>query len=143
MATPPDNQLKSIERQIWARDKRAPAPVEQWDPEFRGDIDMRIAREEVFGPVLSVIPFTDEEEAIAIANDTRFGLAAGVWTRDLERALRCVDRIRAGTVWVNNYRSTSFTTPFGGYKESGFGRDLGEAALEQYTETKSVWVDLS
>lgn len=102
--------------------------------------DMRIAQEEVFGPVLCVIPFDDEDDALAIANDTDFGLAAGVWTRDLHRAIHCVDRLRAGTVWVNNYRSTSFATPFGGYKRSGLGREGGAEAIKEYLQTKSVWI---
>lgn len=102
--------------------------------------DMRIAQEEVFGPVLAVIPFRDEEEAIAIGNDVDFGLAAGVWTSDIGRALRMSDRLRVGTVWVNTYRAVSFTTPFGGYKRSGLGRENGLEAIKQYCETKSVWI---
>ena len=102
--------------------------------------DMRIAQEEVFGPVLSVLRFSDEDDAIRIANDVNFGLAAGVWTRDLHRALYCVDRVRAGTVWVNNYRATSFATPFGGYKRSGLGREGGVEAIKEYLQTKSVWI---
>jgi acyl-CoA reductase-like NAD-dependent aldehyde dehydrogenase len=102
--------------------------------------DMRIAREEVFGPVLSVIPFEDEDDALRIANDTVFGLAAGVWTRDLHRAFYVSDRLEAGTVWVNNYRATSFTTPFGGYKRSGVGREGGVEAVKEYLQTKSVWI---
>jgi aldehyde dehydrogenase (NAD+) len=102
--------------------------------------DMRIAQEEVFGPVLSVIKFKDEEDAIRIANDIRFGLASGVWTRSLHRAMFMSERLKAGTVWVNNYRSTSFTTPFGGYKHSGIGREGGIEAVKEYLETKSVWI---
>lgn len=102
--------------------------------------DMRIAQEEVFGPVLSVLKFTDEDDALRIANDVQFGLAAAVWTKDLHRALHCVDRLRAGTVWVNNYRSTSFATPFGGYKRSGIGREGGVEAIKEYLQTKSVWI---
>lgn len=102
--------------------------------------DMRIAREEVFGPVLSVLRFRDEEEAIRIANDTLYGLAAGVWTKDLRRTLFCVDRLRAGTVWVNNYRATSFAMPFGGYKSSGIGREGGVEAIKDYVQAKSVWI---
>jgi len=101
---------------------------------------MRIAQEEVFGPVLSVIKFKDEEDAIRIANDIRFGLAAGVWTRSLHRAMLMSQRVKAGTVWVNNYRSTSYTTPFGGYKDSGIGREGGVEAVKEYLETKSVWI---
>jgi acyl-CoA reductase-like NAD-dependent aldehyde dehydrogenase len=102
--------------------------------------DMRIAQEEVFGPVLSVIKFKDEEDAIRIGNDVRFGLAAGVWTKSLHRAMLLTERLRAGTVWVNNYRSTSFTTPFGGYKDSGVGREGGMDSIKEYMETKSVWI---
>jgi acyl-CoA reductase-like NAD-dependent aldehyde dehydrogenase len=102
--------------------------------------DMCIAQQEVFGPVLSVIPFRDEEEAIRLANDVDYGLAAAVWTRDLRRAMECVDRIQAGTVWVNNYRTTSFATPFGGYKRSGLGREGGVEAIKEYLQVKSVWI---
>jgi (Z)-2-((N-methylformamido)methylene)-5-hydroxybutyrolactone dehydrogenase len=102
--------------------------------------DMRIAQEEVFGPVLVVIPFDDEDDAVRIANDIRFGLAAAVWTRDLHRALSMTERIQAGTVWVNNYRATSFTSPFGGFKESGIGRESGVDAIREYLDTKCVWI---
>ena len=102
--------------------------------------DMRIAREEVFGPVLAVIPFDDEADALRIANDSLFGLAAGVWTQNLHRAFLMADRLQAGTVWVNNYRATSFTTPFGGYKRSGIGREGGVDAIKEYLQTKSVWI---
>ena len=101
---------------------------------------MRIAQEEVFGPVLAVIPFVDVEDAIAIANDVPYGLAAGVWTRDLRRVMVMTDRLKAGTVWVNNYRSTSFTSPFGGYKRSGVGRESGTEAIREYLHTKCVWI---
>ncbi|TVT48807.1 aldehyde dehydrogenase [Amycolatopsis rhizosphaerae] len=103
--------------------------------------DMRIAREEVFGPVAVVIGFTDEDDAVRIANDTSFGLAAGVWTRDLARAHRMTRRLRAGSVWVNNYRKTNYVAPFGGFKESGIGRENGFHAIEEYTEVKTVWID--
>jgi acyl-CoA reductase-like NAD-dependent aldehyde dehydrogenase len=103
--------------------------------------DMRLAREEVFGPIAAVITFEDEEDAIAIANDTDMGLAAGIWTKDVRRAHRVAGRLRAGTVWINNYRKTSYATPFGGYKLSGLGRENGPDALEEFTEVKSVWVD--
>ncbi|MGH7726731.1 MAG: aldehyde dehydrogenase family protein [Candidatus Eiseniibacteriota bacterium] len=105
--------------------------------------DMTIAREEIFGPVLAVLPFDGEDEAIRIANDTEFGLAAGVWTRDLKRGHRVAHRLEAGTVWVNAYNRYDTATPFGGYKQSGFGRDMGPEALEGYVQTKSVWIDLS
>ena len=101
---------------------------------------MRIAQEEVFGPVLSIIPFEDEDEAVEIGNDVAFGLAAGVWTSNMGRSLRMADRLRAGTVWVNTYRALSFTTPFGGYKRSGIGRENGLEAIKQYCEVKSVWI---
>jgi len=102
--------------------------------------DMRIAQEEVFGPVLCVIPFEDEQEAIRIGNDVLYGLAAGVWTKSLHRAMLMSEKLRAGTVWVNNYRATSVTTPFGGYKRSGVGRESGAEAIKEYLQTKSVWI---
>jgi aldehyde dehydrogenase (NAD+) len=102
--------------------------------------EMRIAQEEVFGPVLAVIPFKDEADAIRIGNDVAFGLAAAVWTRDLHRAMLLTDQLKAGTVWVNNYRATSFTSPFGGYKNSGIGRESGTEAVMEYVHTKTVWI---
>ena len=102
--------------------------------------DMRIAQEEVFGPVLSVIAFDDEDEAVSIANDVAYGLAAGVWTQDIGRAIRVSDAIQAGTVWVNTYRAVSFTSPFGGYKRSGLGRESGTEAIKEYLQVKSVWI---
>jgi acyl-CoA reductase-like NAD-dependent aldehyde dehydrogenase len=105
--------------------------------------DMRIAREEVFGPILSVIKFKDEADAIAIANDSRFGLAAAVWTQNVHRAHRVAHQLRAGTVWINAYRVVSYATPFGGYKESGIGRENGMDSIREYTETKSVYVELT
>jgi aldehyde dehydrogenase (NAD+) len=102
---------------------------------------MRIAQEEIFGPVLSVIPFRDEEEALAIANDTLYGLAAGVWTQNMRRALTMSSRLRAGTVWVNTYRAVSYMSPFGGFKMSGFGRENGQHAIDEYLQTKSVWIN--
>jgi acyl-CoA reductase-like NAD-dependent aldehyde dehydrogenase len=104
---------------------------------------MRIAQEEVFGPVLAVIPFKDDEEALAIGNDVIFGLAAGVWTEDMRRAITMSERLQAGTVWVNTYRAFSYTTPFGGYKRSGLGRENGQEAIHEYMQTKSVWISTS
>jgi acyl-CoA reductase-like NAD-dependent aldehyde dehydrogenase len=104
---------------------------------------MRIAKEEVFGPVLSVISFDDEDEAVGIANDTIYGLAAGVWTTSMRRALSMSERLEAGTVWVNTYRAVSYMSPFGGYKRSGIGRENGMEAIREYLQTKSVWIDTS
>jgi acyl-CoA reductase-like NAD-dependent aldehyde dehydrogenase len=104
---------------------------------------MRIAQEEVFGPVLAVIPFRDEEEALEIGNDVEFGLAAGVWTENMRRAITMSERLQAGTVWVNTYRAFSYTTPFGGYKRSGLGRENGQEAIQGYMQTKSVWISTS
>jgi aldehyde dehydrogenase (NAD+) len=105
--------------------------------------DMTIAREEIFGPVLSVIRFKDLEEVVRAANDTRYGLAAAVWTRDIKKAHRAARLLQAGTVWVNTYGLYDSAMPFGGYKMSGFGRELGRHGMMEYTQTKSVWVDLS
>jgi acyl-CoA reductase-like NAD-dependent aldehyde dehydrogenase len=115
-------------------------------PTIFGDVDpgMTIAREEVFGPVLAVLTFQDGEAGAAqLANRTIYGLAAGIWTRDIKKALRTARAVKAGTVWVNTYNMYDAASPFGGFKQSGFGRDLGEQALEGYTQVKSVWVDLS
>ena len=102
----------------------------------------RIAREEIFGPVASVIPFDGESEAIRIANDTPYGLAAAVWTRDIYKAFRVVKSLRAGIIWVNHMQPTYVEAPWGGYKQSGFGRELGPWGLEEYLETKKVFVNL-
>ena len=132
-------------RDLRARRQEPPrprrGPVRRADDLHRRQAtSMRIAQEEVFGPVLAVIPFEDEAEAIAIGNDVAYGLAAAVWTRDLRRAMTMVDKLQAGTVWVNNYRATSFTSPFGGYKESGIGRESGTEAIKEYLHTKCVWI---
>jgi aldehyde dehydrogenase (NAD+) len=104
---------------------------------------MTIAREEIFGPVLSVIEFDDFDQAIAQANDTAYGLAAAVWTRDVKKAHRAARMLQAGTVWINAYNLYDAASPYGGYKASGFGRESGMSGLDFYTQTKSVWVDLS
>jgi (Z)-2-((N-methylformamido)methylene)-5-hydroxybutyrolactone dehydrogenase len=102
---------------------------------------MRIAQEEIFGPVLGIINFHDEEEAVAIANETNYGLAAGIWTGSIRRAVSVSARLRAGTVWVNTYRAVSYMSPFGGYKNSGFGRENGQHSIDEYLQTKSVWIN--
>ncbi|MBV8573752.1 MAG: aldehyde dehydrogenase family protein, partial [Acetobacteraceae bacterium] len=102
---------------------------------------MRIAREEVFGPLLSILRFESDDEAVAIANDTEFGLAAGIWTQSLARAIALPKRLHAGTVWVNAYRVVSYLAPFGGMKESGIGRENGAAAIYEYLEPKSVFIN--
>lgn len=104
---------------------------------------MTIAREEIFGPVLATIEFGDVDEAIARANDTMYGLAAAVWTRDVKKAHYVASKLQAGTVWVNTYNVYDTAAPFGGYKQSGFGREMSIHALEHYTQTKTVWVDLN
>ena len=102
--------------------------------------DFQIAREEVFGPIGVIIRFDDEAEAVGLANDTEFGLAAGLWTENIGRAHRIIPQLRAGTVWVNQYRTADFARPFGGYKQSGLGREVGLRALDPYTEVKSVYI---
>lgn len=105
--------------------------------------DMKVAAEEIFGPVLSIIPFADEEEAVAIANDTQYGLASGVWSENISRCLRMMRAIKSGVVWVNTYRVAAPQAPFGGMKESGFGRVRGEAGILEFTQTKNVFIDFS
>ena len=104
---------------------------------------MTIAQEEIFGPVLATMSFEDVDQAIALGNQTIYGLAAGVWTQDVKKAHKVAHGLKAGTVWVNTYNRYDPTTPFGGYKQSGFGRDLGMHALDGYTQVKSIWIDLS
>jgi aldehyde dehydrogenase (NAD+) len=104
---------------------------------------MRIAQEEIFGPVLSVIPWSDVDAMIAEANGVAYGLAAGVWTRDLSAAIRTAKALQAGTVWVNMYGYVGAGGPFGGYKESGFGRETAFETLSHYTQTKSVYIATS
>jgi betaine-aldehyde dehydrogenase len=114
------------------------------EPTIFYDVDnsARIAQEEIFGPVMSVIPFTDEADALRIANDTSYGLAAAVWTRDIFRALRVVKNLEAGIIWVNHMQPTYVEAPWGGYKMSGFGRELGKWGVEEYLETKQVYINL-
>jgi aldehyde dehydrogenase (NAD+) len=105
--------------------------------------ELKIAKEEIFGPVLPIIPFEGEEEAIRIANDTPYGLASGMQTGDLGRAIRLADKIKAGTVWINTWHKYHPSAPFGGYKMSGYGREQGAEALENYTQYKTVWLNLA
>jgi len=104
---------------------------------------MRVAQEEIFGPVVSVISFKDEDELIKQANDTIYGLSAGIWTRDITRAHRFAREIKAGVIWINTFNMFNAASPFGGFKQSGYGREMGRHALDLYTQIKSVWVDLS
>jgi aldehyde dehydrogenase (NAD+) len=114
-----------------------------FQPTIFGDVEtgMKIAQEEIFGPVLSVLPYDSVEEGIRIANDSIYGLAAGVWSRDVPRALQVVKRLKAGTVWVNDFHLISPAAPFGGYKQSGIGREHGEWGLKGYLEVKAVRVE--
>jgi aldehyde dehydrogenase (NAD+) len=103
--------------------------------------DAPVCQEEIFGPVLSMLRFRDEQEAVAIANDSRYGLAAGIWTNDIRRVFRMTGRLRVGTVWVNAYRTLNFAMPFGGVKNSGFGRENGTEGLHEYLRDKAVWIE--
>ena len=106
--------------------------------------NMKIAQEEIFGPVLTTLTFSNFDEAISIANDTEYGLAAGVWTKDINKAIKASRKIRAGTVYINNYEEgVDSTIPLGGYKQSGIGRDNGYQALENYLQVKSTWIKIS
>jgi aldehyde dehydrogenase (NAD+) len=125
-------------------ERRSVGPCDRFvEPTIFADVtnDMRIAREEIFGPVLSVLTFADEDDAVEMANDSPFGLAAGIWTTDVRRAIRVSRALEAGVVWVNTYRKSSVTTPFGGYKESGVGREKGIEGIDEYLQTKSVWFE--
>ena len=115
-----------------------------WKPTIFDGVrnDMTIAREEIFGPVLSVIEVDGFDEAIRIANESMYGLAAAIWTKDVKKAHRAARALQAGTVWVNTYNLYDAASPYGGTKASGFGRETGMAGLDFYTQTKSVWVDL-
>ncbi|HEX8723208.1 MAG TPA: aldehyde dehydrogenase family protein [Pyrinomonadaceae bacterium] len=116
-----------------------------FQPTIFGEVKntMRVAQEEIFGPVVSVITFEDEDDLIKQANEVVYGLSAGIWTKDITRAHRFARAVKAGTVWINTYNMFNAASPFGGYKQSGYGREMGKHALEMYTQVKSVWVDLS
>ncbi|MDT5272600.1 MAG: aldehyde dehydrogenase [Acidobacteriota bacterium] len=116
-----------------------------FQPTIFGDVtnSMRVAQEEIFGPVVSVITFENEDDLIKQANEVVYGLSAGIWTKDITRAHRFAKSVKAGVIWINTYNMFNAASPFGGYKQSGYGREMGKHALEMYTNVKSVWVDLS
>jgi acyl-CoA reductase-like NAD-dependent aldehyde dehydrogenase len=116
-----------------------------FQPTIFSEVDntMRVAQEEIFGPVTSVITFDNDDDLLRQANETMYGLSAGIWTRDITRAHRFAKGVKAGVVWINTYNMFNAASPFGGYKQSGYGREMGKHALELYTQVKSVWVDLS
>ena len=103
---------------------------------------MPAAQDEIFGPVVSVIRWDDQDELLAMANDVKYGLSAGIWTSDVSKALKLADAINTGTVWINTYGMFDPAVPFGGHKMSGYGRELGEEALDAYLQSKSIWIDL-
>jgi aldehyde dehydrogenase (NAD+) len=113
------------------------------EPTIFRDVDnnSQLAQREIFGPVLAVIPFEDEEEALALANHSDFGLAAGVWTKDMARVFRMTKGLQSGTVWVNTYRALSYMAPFGGMKDSGLGRESGQEMIKAYMQSKTVWIN--
>jgi betaine-aldehyde dehydrogenase len=113
-------------------------------PTIIAGVDNRssVAQQEIFGPVLCVLPFEDEDDLIAQANDSAYGLAAGLWTRDFAKAWRVARRLEAGTVWINTYKQLSVSTPFGGFKESGLGREKGLTGMRLYQQAKSIYVGL-
>ena len=110
---------------------------------FEATNGLRIAREEIFGPVMAVLPFADVDEVVALANDTEYGLAAAIWTRDIGLALRTAKAVRAGVVWINDSQPAPSETMWGGYKQSGIGRELGPYALDAYLETKQIYINLA
>jgi acyl-CoA reductase-like NAD-dependent aldehyde dehydrogenase len=115
------------------------------EPTVFGNVsnEMTVAREEIFGPVLATLNFDDLDQVAALANQTSYGLAAAIWTRDIKKAHALSRRLKAGTVWINTYGVMDPALPFGGYKQSGYGRELGRDSLEHYTEVKTVWMNVA